>query len=61
MLCFLSYAALEWLENDPNVTIKRKGCIDGFICSMEKDGSNAFADWVKKFEIKTVSDLVVGM
>ncbi|OAY72879.1 Nicotinamidase 1 [Ananas comosus] len=51
--------ALEWLENDPNVTIKRKGCIDGFICSMEKDGSNAFADWVKKFEIKTVSDLVV--
>ncbi|XP_047082059.1 nicotinamidase 1-like [Lolium rigidum] len=51
--------ALEWLENDPNVTIRRKDCIDGYLASFEKDGSNVFGDWVAKFQIQTV--LVVGI
>jgi len=50
---------LQWLEKDPCVTIKRKGCIDGFLASMKKDGSNTFSDWVKNNEIKVV--LVVGI
>ncbi|KAL0910012.1 hypothetical protein M5K25_020933 [Dendrobium thyrsiflorum] len=51
--------ALQWLEKDPNVTVKRKDCIDGFIGSTEKDGSNLFVDWVKTNDIKVV--LVVGI
>ncbi|KAJ8476410.1 hypothetical protein OPV22_020137 [Ensete ventricosum] len=51
--------ALEWLEKDPNLTMRRKDCINGFIGSMEKDGSNAFSDWVKRNEIRVV--LVVGI
>jgi nicotinamidase-related amidase len=51
--------ALEWLENDPNVTIRRKDCIDGYLASFEKDGSNVFGDWIAKFQIQTV--LVVGI
>lgn len=47
-------AALEWLENEPNVVIKRKHCIDGYISSIEKDGSSIFADWIGKHQIKTV-------
>lgn len=53
---FISCAALQWLENEPNVTIRRKDCIDGFLGSLEKDGSNVFVDWVKSNEIKVVSD-----
>jgi hypothetical protein len=52
----LPYAALEWLEKDPNVTIRRKDCIDGYLASFEKDGSNVFGDWIVKFQIQTVSD-----
>jgi hypothetical protein len=52
----LTHAALEWLENDPNVTIRRKDCIDGYLASFEKDGSNVFGEWVAKFQIQTVSD-----
>lgn len=48
-------AALKWLEKESNVTIKRKDCFDGFIGSMEKDGSNTFAKWVKANEVKVVS------
>jgi hypothetical protein len=51
----LQCAALEWLEKEPNVTIKRKDCIDGYIGCIEKDGSNAFADWIGKYQIRTVS------
>ncbi|XP_020578076.1 nicotinamidase 1 [Phalaenopsis equestris] len=51
--------ALQWLEKDANATIKRKHCIDGFISSMEKDGSNLFVDWVKSKDIKVV--LVLGI
>lgn len=50
---------LEWLENEPNVTIRRKDCIDGFIGSIQKGGSNVFVDWVKNNQIKAL--LVVGI
>lgn len=50
---------LLWLENDPNATLRKKDCIDGFIGSYEKDGSNVFVDWVKSNQIKQV--LVCGI
>lgn len=37
------------------MTIRCKDCIDGFVGSLEKDGSNVFIDWVKSNEIKSVS------
>ncbi|XP_058191498.1 nicotinamidase 1-like [Rhododendron vialii] len=51
--------ALQWLEREPNVTIRRKDCYDGYLGSMEEDGSNVFVDWVKTNQIKTL--LVVGI
>lgn len=51
--------ALQWLENESNVTIRRKDCYDGYIGSMETDGSNVFANWVKTNKIETL--LVVGI
>ncbi|KAK4490400.1 hypothetical protein RD792_001076 [Penstemon davidsonii] len=51
--------ALQWLQNERNVTLRCKDCIDGFVGSMEKDGSNVFVDWVKANEIKVL--LVVGI
>ncbi|KAL8532403.1 hypothetical protein ACS0TY_008847 [Phlomoides rotata] len=51
--------ALQWLENEPNVTLRRKDCIDGFLGSLEKDASNVFVDWVKVNDIKAI--LVVGI
>ncbi|KAF5444223.1 hypothetical protein F2P56_036712 [Juglans regia] len=51
--------ALQWLENEPNVTIRRKDCIDGYLGSTEDDGSNVFVDWVKKNQIKAI--LTVGI
>lgn len=51
--------SLQWLEKEPNVTIRCKDCIDGFVGSLEKDGSNVFIDWVKSNEIKSI--LVVGI
>lgn len=50
---------LEWLEGEQNVTLRRKDCIDGFIGSTEKDGSNLFVNWVKTNQLKAV--LVVGI
>ncbi|KAG2409086.1 hypothetical protein LR48_Vigan01g147700 [Vigna angularis] len=50
---------LLWLENDPNATLRQKDCIDGFLGSTEKDGSNVFIDWVKNNEIKQI--LVAGI
>lgn len=50
---------LEWLEGEANVTMRLKDCIDGFLGSMEEDGSNVFVNWVKSNEIKAV--LVVGI
>lgn len=51
--------ALQWLENEPNVTLRCKDCIDGFLGSLEKDGSNVFINWVKANKIKSI--LVVGI
>ncbi|XP_059624139.1 nicotinamidase 1-like [Cornus florida] len=51
--------ALQWLENEPNATLRCKDCIDGFLGSIEKDGSNVFVNWVKTNQIKTI--LVVGI
>lgn len=48
-------AALRWIEEEPNVTIRRKDCYDGFVGSIEEDGSNIFVDWVKKNKIQVVS------
>lgn len=51
--------ALQWLEKEPNVTIRRKDCYDGYIGSFEEDGSNVFVDWVKTNNIQTL--LVAGI
>ncbi|EOX91936.1 hypothetical protein QUC31_003372 [Theobroma cacao] len=51
--------ALQWLENEPSATLKCKDCIDGFLGSIEEDGSNLFVDWVKNNQIKAI--LVVGI
>ncbi|XP_031287649.1 nicotinamidase 1 isoform X1 [Pistacia vera] len=51
--------ALKWLVNESNVTLRRKECIDGFLGSVEKDGSNVFVSWVKNNQIKNI--LVVGI
>nr|GEW52388.1 nicotinamidase 1 [Tanacetum cinerariifolium] len=50
---------LQWLENESNVTLRRKDCIDAFLGSFEKDGSNVFVNWVKTYHIETI--LVVGI
>lgn len=51
--------ALRWIENETNVTIRRKDCYDGYLGSMEVDGSNVFVDWVKNNQIQAI--LVVGV
>ncbi|KAL4384275.1 hypothetical protein GQ457_15G012870 [Hibiscus cannabinus] len=51
--------ALRWIENETNVTIRRKDCYDGYLGSMEVDGSNVFVDWVKNNQIEAI--LVVGV
>ncbi|KAF8079638.1 hypothetical protein N665_1012s0012 [Sinapis alba] len=50
---------LQWLESESCVTLMRKDCINGFVGSMEKDGSNVFVDWVKEKQIKVIA--VVGI
>ncbi|KAK3016259.1 hypothetical protein RJ639_006090 [Escallonia herrerae] len=51
--------ALRWLEREPNFTMRRKDCYDGFIGSIEEDGSNVFVNWVKTNKIKVL--LVLGI
>ncbi|KAF4362225.1 hypothetical protein F8388_008109 [Cannabis sativa] len=51
------YSALQWLENESNVTLRCKDCIEGG--SIEKDRSNVFVNWVKNNQIKAIS--VVGI
>ncbi|KAJ7946790.1 Nicotinamidase 1 [Quillaja saponaria] len=51
--------ALQWLEKEPNITIRHKDCFDGYLGSIQEDGSNVFVDWVKKNKIKTL--LVAGV
>ncbi|XP_021714010.1 nicotinamidase 1-like [Chenopodium quinoa] len=50
---------LEWLEGEANVTMRLKDCIDGFLGSIEENGSNVFVDWVKANKLKAV--LVAGI
>ncbi|XP_023529488.1 nicotinamidase 1-like isoform X2 [Cucurbita pepo subsp. pepo] len=45
--------ALRWVEKEPNVTIRRKDCFDGYIGSFQPDGSNVFVDWIKHNQIKS--------
>ena len=47
------------MENESNVTLRRKDCIDGFLGSFENDGSNVFVDWVKTHQIEVVSIVFV--
>lgn len=51
--------ALRWLEEEPNVTIRHKDCYDGFIGSIQEDGSNVFVNWIKTNKIRSL--LVVGV
>ncbi|XP_007042825.2 PREDICTED: nicotinamidase 1 [Theobroma cacao] len=51
--------ALQWIEKETNVTIRRKDCYDGYLGSIEADGSNVFVDWVKNNQISTL--LVIGV
>ena len=50
---------LKWLENDPQATLVRKDCINGFIGAFQSDGSNSIVDWVNENDI--VNILVVGI
>ena len=43
------------------MTIRRKDCIDGFLGSVEEDGSNLFVNWVKDNQIKAVSILELSI
>ncbi len=50
---------LLWLEDEPNATLVRKDCINGFIGAYQADGSNALLDWLNHHEITDV--LTVGI
>ncbi|HBL54823.1 MAG: isochorismatase family protein [SAR324 cluster bacterium] len=50
---------LKWLENDPQATLVRKDCINGFIGAFQQDGTNAVIDWVMENQLTNV--LVVGI
>jgi len=50
---------LTWLGQDPNATLVRKDCINGFVGAIRPDGSNAVVDWVKTHKLQRV--LVVGI
>jgi nicotinamidase-related amidase len=50
---------LLWLERDPNTTLVRKDCINGFVGAIGKDGRNAVVDWVNVNRLATI--LVVGI
>lgn len=50
---------LAWLEGDPNATLVRKDCINGFIGAIQADGSNRVVDWVNENRLQAL--LVVGI
>ena len=50
---------LLWLERDPNTTLVRKDCINGFVGAIRPDGSNAVVDWVNDAGLQRL--LVVGI
>lgn len=59
MFWLWSIVELEWLESESNVTIRLKDCIDGFLGSMEENGSNVFANWVKTNRLESVSYFIL--
>ena len=51
--------ALEWLLEEPQVTVIRKDCINGFVGAIDRSsGENKFCEWVKTNGIQTL--LVCG-
>ena len=50
---------LLWLEKDPNATLVRKDCINGFVGAIAADGSNRVVDWVNRHQLSQI--LVVGI
>lgn len=50
---------LAWLEQDPNTTLVRKDCINGFVGSITADGNNRVVDWTNKNALEEL--LVVGI
>lgn len=50
---------LAWLPDEPQVTVVRKDCINGFVGAIDRDtGHNAFCEWVKSTGVRTL--LVTG-
>lgn len=47
---------LKWLEKDPNTTLIRKDCINGFVGAFDANGTNHFVEWV---ETHSITDLLV--
>ena len=50
---------LLWLEQDPNTTLVRKDCINGFVGSITADGRNRVVDWTNQHKLEEL--LVVGI
>jgi nicotinamidase-related amidase len=51
--------ALSFLESDPNATLIRKDCINGYIGAQRPDGTNQILDWIRTNDIEQV--VVVGI
>jgi nicotinamidase-related amidase len=50
---------LLWLERDPNTTLVRKDCINGFVGAIQPDGRNRVVDWANQHSLEEL--LVVGI
>lgn len=50
---------LLWLGDDPNATLVRKDCINGFVGAIQPDGSNAVVDWVNAHKLQRL--VIVGI
>ena len=50
---------LQWLGDDPQATLLRKDCINGFVGAIQPDGRNAMVDWVNDKKLQRL--VVVGI
>lgn len=50
---------LKWLEEEPNATLIRKDCINGFVGAIGADGRNGVVEWANGAGIEDI--LVVGI
>lgn len=50
---------LSWLESDPNTTLLRKDCINGFVGAIAPNGGNRVVDWFNRHGLEQA--LVVGI